>query len=548
MLLREVLDHNLANESAVYVALLDARKAFDTVWHNGIFFKLYTLGCNNVLWRILKDYYDNFQCCAFVAGRQSGWFDVLQGVHQGGPLSMKMYMVFNNDLLDLLCRMDGGASISYINFPLVSPAFADDISIVTLHKPHMQLMLNVAYRHSCMWRYEFNPAKSHVIIFGRDLCPMRQLCMGEQPIDIVECDTHLGVPLASKPGKIIIAMNDRVNIGRRNFFASLSLGSRSCPMSPVIVSKLYWSVVIPQMTYGLELLNLPSRAIAALESAHISMAKAAQGLPRSAANAAALPALGWLTLRSWLAYKRFMFMWHILLASMDCIYKYVLVERLMHLHYLKCHNQRFKGPIVLMYETCLEYGLLEYVINAVRTGQYISNREWKRKVKDVIWQRERYTYVANCNIYKSMTLYKNCISPRNVWPWWLFAKRHPCYVQKCRVMFRLLTGNNAIAERLRQAGISRTCQQCSMMVADSISHMLFECECANQTRRNLWANIIRNAPEALVEELSGMTHKVRSEFLLSGLNNSVLVYEWDSLLIAVCQFVVQMYDHKVSLM
>ena len=83
---------------------MDAKKAFDTVWHDGMFYKLYKAGCNNILWRILRDFYNNFKCSVFVAGKQSSWFDILQGVHQGGPFSMKMYLMFNDDLLNILCN------------------------------------------------------------------------------------------------------------------------------------------------------------------------------------------------------------------------------------------------------------------------------------------------------------------------------------------------------------------------------------------------------------------------------------------------------------
>ena len=70
------------------------------------------------------------------------------------------------------------------------------------------------------------------------------------------------------------------------------------PLSPVIISKLYWSLVVPQMAYGLEIIGLSRYAEAALETAHNGMAKIAQGLPRCAANAAALPPLGWWSMHS----------------------------------------------------------------------------------------------------------------------------------------------------------------------------------------------------------------------------------------------------------
>ena len=79
MLLREIISTNFTDDSPIYMTLLDAKKAFDTVWHPGLFFKLYKTGCNSILWQVLNDYYIDFKCCVFVAGKQSDWFSVLQG-------------------------------------------------------------------------------------------------------------------------------------------------------------------------------------------------------------------------------------------------------------------------------------------------------------------------------------------------------------------------------------------------------------------------------------------------------------------------------------
>ena len=34
----ENIQNNIQNENSVYVTLLDEKKAFDSVWHNGIFY------------------------------------------------------------------------------------------------------------------------------------------------------------------------------------------------------------------------------------------------------------------------------------------------------------------------------------------------------------------------------------------------------------------------------------------------------------------------------------------------------------------------------
>ena len=44
MLLQEVVSYNMSKEENVHVALLDIKKAFDTVYIPGILYNLYILG------------------------------------------------------------------------------------------------------------------------------------------------------------------------------------------------------------------------------------------------------------------------------------------------------------------------------------------------------------------------------------------------------------------------------------------------------------------------------------------------------------------------
>ena len=59
---------------------------------------------------------------------RSEWFIAEQGVHQGGPFSMKLYVVFNADLLDELMASGHGARVCGSNLSCV--AYADDIALM----------------------------------------------------------------------------------------------------------------------------------------------------------------------------------------------------------------------------------------------------------------------------------------------------------------------------------------------------------------------------------------------------------------------------------
>ena len=78
------------NNGATYVALLDhvdVKKAFDSVWINGMLYKLLQLGMDRRLWAIICDSYTYFRCAVNIDGNLSEWFSPRQGVHEGDVMS-----------------------------------------------------------------------------------------------------------------------------------------------------------------------------------------------------------------------------------------------------------------------------------------------------------------------------------------------------------------------------------------------------------------------------------------------------------------------------
>ena len=96
---QEAVQHLRDHKEKAYVALLDVQKAFDTVWHNGLFHKLYSYGIKGHTWRILRKWYQSTTCTVLWEGEQSNSFNIKQGVKQGAVLSPLLYSLFVNDLL-----------------------------------------------------------------------------------------------------------------------------------------------------------------------------------------------------------------------------------------------------------------------------------------------------------------------------------------------------------------------------------------------------------------------------------------------------------------
>jgi hypothetical protein len=58
IIVKETIDYSTAHKAPLYVAILDAEKAFDAIWRDGLFCKLIDKLDFNC-WHLLKNYYNN---------------------------------------------------------------------------------------------------------------------------------------------------------------------------------------------------------------------------------------------------------------------------------------------------------------------------------------------------------------------------------------------------------------------------------------------------------------------------------------------------------
>ena len=93
----------LERGSKISSCFLDVHKAFDTVWIDGLFYKLFSdLGIIGRMWLALRDLYRNVKAQDFYEGSLSGKINLSQGTGQGRSLTPFMYKVYVNELLNVL--------------------------------------------------------------------------------------------------------------------------------------------------------------------------------------------------------------------------------------------------------------------------------------------------------------------------------------------------------------------------------------------------------------------------------------------------------------
>jgi hypothetical protein len=318
-----------------------------------------------------------------------------------------MYL-FEKHFNSLLLKLKSSGLAAHIEHLSTGiPTYADDMAIVSLHKPCMQQLLNIAYQYSQQWHFDFSSSKSVVMMYGKDTFPGHPLLLGREVLKVKQAETHMGILLTQDRDLKVNYIKERINKGLRAFFSIQSIGSRCIPVSVPVQSKLYWSNCISRMTYGMEVMAISDSSVQHLEQAHGSMAKLSQGLPQQTANVSCLATLGWRSMASHIDMLRILFLWRLLLLPISNVYKAMTLLRLCY--HLYHPDGLHTGPLAVMVETYKKYGLETLLDNAVKSGHYMPMSLFKAVVNKIINTTEDTRFKATCLLYKSLEMFNNCI-------------------------------------------------------------------------------------------------------------------------------------------
>jgi len=150
-----VQQHHTTKDSPFYAAFIDYRAAFDSVWHDGLLYKLARAGVSGRAWLWIRDYLTNRRIRVVNNGVSSDWHHITAGVPQGAVLSPLLFIIYINDLTH-----DGGNDMNDLKY-------ADDV--VIWNKVHTRdgviRSLHNIIHWSYMWKLQVNGNKSGIVRF-----------------------------------------------------------------------------------------------------------------------------------------------------------------------------------------------------------------------------------------------------------------------------------------------------------------------------------------------------------------------------------------------
>ena len=509
LLVRETISCNVENNRNVYVCFLDAKKAFDSVWINGMIYKLFHLEIDPKFCRIVKDMYTQFSCAVRVNNELSSWFNIKMGVQQGAPLSLWLYELYINDLIVILRESGFGAKIANIN--VTCPTYADDMAIIATSPGKLQHLIDLAYVFSEKWQYQFNAQKSEVMYFGEKQKQVKFYLGNEVMKNVFNC-MHLGTPMSSNPKYECKSLKENVYKCKQTLAAVHGIGSSRVPVDTCSLSKLYWSLCVPKMCYSCEVMTMRTESRNVLENAHWDMAKRIQGIPKSTPNPCVLPQIKWTNINGYMDMLKLVFLWRIIVSNMASIYKKVIIHRLLSLYDV---NEIIENsPVSSCLYVMRKYDLYYLFVRGILNGPSLTVNQFKQLVKDRIKKYECSQSYANLMFYKNVEVFKNVISHSFIWPWYIHASRYPRTRKKCKVLMKLILGFDMCTKSFKQ---EKYCH-CSSINGKSVNHILFECSLVNEERVVYFKRLETELPPRLYEDFCKLNFIDRTEFILSGFN------------------------------
>ena len=130
------------HKEKVYACFVDFRKAFDSVWHEGLFYKLLKTNTGRHLYNLMKSLYCNSTCSIKIGENKTQPFSYSRGERQGCVLSHLLFHLYLNNLPHLF---DNTLSVPFVlayRKKINSLLYADNLVILSRSKTGLHNCLN----------------------------------------------------------------------------------------------------------------------------------------------------------------------------------------------------------------------------------------------------------------------------------------------------------------------------------------------------------------------------------------------------------------------
>ena len=266
-IITETIRYYNQNNTPIYICSLDAQKAFDSCNWTSLFHKLrHEKHLPEKLIKVIQSLYHSGTAQVLYNGNKSEKFNLTQGVRQGSILSPYLYNLYTDALSQEIHELSVGTTIG--NLPTGITSYADDIILLSSTHRGLQKMIDTCVNYGYEHGIKFNPTKTQFITSGTIPFSDIQLKMYNSQITPSTTLNHLGfVWKTDSQGKSSINKSHVENRLFKFWAAHAALVTSGIRyLHPYSIRTIFQSIMIPALTYGLELCYLLKHQIEILET------------------------------------------------------------------------------------------------------------------------------------------------------------------------------------------------------------------------------------------------------------------------------------------
>ena len=191
--LKTLIDQFFSRKNKLFVCFVDFKKAYDTVWRNGLYLKLLKNRVSAKFINLIKDMYSKLQASINISNGLSVPFKSLVGLKQGCNLSPTMFNIFINDFVDMLNR-DNYEAPFLQNMQVSCLLYADDLILISDSEKGLQNSLDKLDIFTRTWFLEVNLRKTKCLTFAKGR-PSKtpRWSLGAIPLEVCSSYCYLGV-------------------------------------------------------------------------------------------------------------------------------------------------------------------------------------------------------------------------------------------------------------------------------------------------------------------------------------------------------------------
>ena len=530
--LSELVQGRLREGKTTYAFFLDVQKAYNMVWRDGLWLKLWDMGVKGRIWRVIKKMYESSRSAVLLEGEQSAAFNVEQGVAQGCSLSPILFSVFINGLLKEVEQAELGIELS--NGAIIGGMlFADDFVGVSDSGEELQKLIDVVHAYCCKWRLKANVSKSAVMVFARDAVE-GDWKWGENSLPKVCKYTYLGIDFQCN-GAWDAHIKRVVENGRKKVNQLHSvISNRGVNLSARRL--LLLSVVRPTLEYGSEVWEGNKSQTAALESVMLGGAKRILGCSSKTCNEAVRGDMGLETLQG-RRDKSKLKVWYKLASMSEDRYPRRVFCQDWDAKPRKGRQRKVWSRLVDNLFGSLDLDKAEW-LDEIEKGDS-SLKAFLAMVEESIGEREREKFVEGLNSKVKLTLYK-CFGREVQFKKYL----HGLSDAGTRLLFKFRSGTHGLNEELGRHRGREGKKECVLCgdECESVSHTLWDCSAYTSIRVQFLVKLKASlgGSYARFETMSSLD---KSSFVLG---NELWEEHFESLLALVKAYIIDIWEERKS--